>query len=114
MKLRNLDQKETEIVRKCMECIADGKVILHDFEFHVVMGVTVEEFIEIYNSWPEINENDNVVSTAINNSMNNLLGYPHGKHHRWEEFIDVPLDKIAKVFNKWCDSSVDSYFNGIK
>lgn len=101
MKLKNLDGKETEIVQKCMECIAGGKVILHDWEFQLVMGVTVDEFIEIINTWPEIDENDENVLMAINNSMNNLLGYPHGKHDQWEEYMDVPLNRINEVFQKW-------------
>ncbi len=97
-----------------MECIVGGRVILHDFEFQTVMGIEIEEFIEIFNSWPKINENDEKVFIAINNSMNNLLGYPHGRYHIWEEFIDVPIDQIAEVLKKWRGSDIDSYFHGVE
>jgi len=114
MVLRNLNSDETEVVRKCLKCIADGKVILHDWEFQTIMGITTEEFLNIYELWPEVDEKDELVEMAIANSMNNLIGYPHGKHHCWAELMDVPISKIIDVFTKWKGSQIGSYFDGIQ
>ena len=101
MKLRNLTESETETVRACLQCVAEGNVILHDFEFSSLIGVEVSEFIDIYNQWPEIDESNEIVNMAMNNAMNNLLGYCHGRHDNWSDYMDISLDEIRKVFEKW-------------
>ena len=97
-----------------MQCVAEGHVILHDFEFQTIMGVDVEEFIDIVEAWPEIDEKNEKVKSAINNSMNNLLGYPHGMHNKWSEVMDPSLQEIARIFRKWRGDHVDSYFDGME
>lgn len=114
MALRNLDEEESEIVKECMQCIANGEVILHDFEFQTIMGVNVEEFLEILNMWPNLDESDIKVRAAINNSMNNLIGYPHGMQKRWNDVMDTPLTKISDILQKWRSSNVHSYFEGME
>ncbi len=43
MTLTNLTEDEKQIVFECLKCVASGKVILHDWEFPIIMGVELEE-----------------------------------------------------------------------
>jgi hypothetical protein len=39
---------------------------------------------------------------AINNSFNNLLGYPtRNKQELWPKFISVRGIELARIFDKW-------------
>ena len=114
MKLENLTEEETSVVKACMDCVAGGKVILHDFEFQTVMGVDVDEFLAIVNAWPDIDEKNENIRMAINNSINNLLGYHHGMRKRWHEVMPISLEEISRVFRKWKGVSVNSYFKGME
>lgn len=109
-KLKNLNEEETNVVRKCLECIATGQVILHDNEFQLIMGIEVAELNEILESWLDIDQSDEKVFLAINNSMINLLGYPHGCYHRWSEFMDIPLASIAGIHEKWRGDNIEAIF----
>ncbi len=101
MPLSSLEPRELEIVRSCLECIAGGEVIFHDFEFDAIMGVTVEEFFTIYDDWPLLDEADEKVLLVINNTFNNLLGYPHGLQLHWEQYVGHTVEEIGVVFGKW-------------
>lgn len=114
MKLKHLTEDETKIVKACMDCVAGGEVILHDFEFQTVMGVDVDEFLAIVEAWPNIDESDDNTRMAISNAINNLLGYPHGMQKRWHEVMPISLDEISRVFRKWKGRNVNSYFEGME
>lgn len=114
MPLAQLTDDEKALVFECLKCVAAGKVTLHDWEFQTIMGIEVKDLLAVVNKWPEVDDSEEVVFLAINNSMNNLLGYPHGKHFMWSEFIHAPQSEIARVFAKWRGDPVSSYFDGIR
>lgn len=101
MSLQGMTQAELEVVKECMQCIADGKIIKHDVEFETIMGIDVNELNAILEEWPAVNESDHKVQAAISNSMNNLLGYTHGKLDGWEEYMGSSRDEVSRVFKKW-------------
>jgi hypothetical protein len=37
------------------------------------------------------------VALAVNNSLNNLVGYPHGQDSVWSQWISVDRPKLASV-----------------
>ncbi len=112
MGLKSLTKEELEIVRQSMQCVANGNVILHDVEFQTIMGVDVDEFLDIFEAWPNLDENDVNVRTAINNTLNNLIGYPHDLQESWNEVMETPLSEVARVFQKWKGSDINSYIDG--
>ena len=114
MGLENLTKKELEIVRQCMQCVANGKVILHDVEFQTIMGVDVDKFLEIFQAWPNLDEEDENVELAINNTFNNLIGYPHDMQKSWNEVMETPLSEIARIFQKWKGADIHSYIDGME
>ena len=107
MPLSSLLPKELDIVRSCLECVATGEVIFHDFEFEAIMGVTVDEFLSVYESWPELDETELKVRLSINNALNNLLGYPHGANLHWEQHVGYTVDEIRLVFSKWREPNAE-------
>ncbi len=43
-----------------------------------------------------------LANLAINNSFNNLLGYPtRNKQELWPKFISVSGIELARIFDKW-------------
>jgi hypothetical protein len=114
MALNNLTEEETETVFQCLRCVARGKVILNDWEFQTIFGIEFETLKEVVRSLPNIDESTEEVRLAINSSLNNLLGYPHGKHSMWGKYIDVPQAEVARVFSKWRGEPVSSYFEGVQ
>ncbi len=114
MPLADLDPQELEVIFACLKCVADGRVIRHDWEFETVFGIEVTDILKVVAAWPNVDEKDETVELAINNSMVNLLGYPHGWHARWDSCTSVPLSEIARVLNKWRGSTEENYFDGLK
>ncbi len=101
MPLADLTEKERHVVFECLKCVAAGKVILHDREFQTLIGVTATSFKKLANAAPIIDDSKPKIRLAINNAMNNLLGYPHGYHEKWAEVMPTPLAEIERVFTKW-------------
>jgi hypothetical protein len=76
--LADLDDREREVVRECLRAAVNGP-FFPDWEFETLFGLDREEVRRVLLSWPTLNEADETVVPAINNSMNNLLGYPMGR-----------------------------------
>jgi hypothetical protein len=101
MPLTNLDEREREVVRECLRAAVDGP-FFPDWEFSIIFGLTRDEVRQVLCSWPDLNEADESVVRAINNSFNNLLGYPtRNKQELWPKFISVGGIELARIFDKW-------------
>ncbi len=114
MPLANLTEDEKNIIYECLKCVATGKVILHDWEFSTIFGIEVDEFLSIVNDWPNIDDSNETVSLAINNSMNNLLGYPHNFHDKWNEIMTATKEQVAIVLQKWRGKRIEGYISGLQ
>lgn len=113
MPLAQLTDEERAIVLECLECVASGKII-PDWEFSIVMGIQRGELLDVVDRWPDVDDSDDTVSLAINNSLNNLLGYPHAYHSRWDDVLSVPKSEVARVFRKWRGKPASRYFDGLR
>src|SRR5215470_2601534 len=111
MSLADLSPSEREIVRACLRAAAEGP-FFPDWEFSSLFGLSREELKTILASWPNLNEVDESVVLAINNSLNNLIGYPHGMHDHWSEFVPVSARELHQIFMKWKGRPVSNYFDG--
>jgi hypothetical protein len=101
MSLANLDERERELVRECLRATVEGP-FFPDWEFSTIFGLEREEVRKILSGWPELDESDKSVVVAINNSFNNLLGYPtRHKMEIWPNYISVSPWEIALLFDKW-------------
>jgi hypothetical protein len=99
--LANLDERERAVVRECLRASVEGP-FFPDWEFETIFGLGREDVRKVLLSWPEVNESDDSVVRAINNSFNNLLGYPtKNKQEIWPKFISVSGIELARIFDKW-------------
>lgn len=101
MPLADLTDDERAVVFECLKCVAAGEIIQHDWEFPTLMGIEVDAFKQLVQKLPHIDDTSEQVNIAINNAMNNLLGYPHGHHQHWEQYMPISLDEIERVLIKW-------------
>ncbi|WP_085905375.1 hypothetical protein [Kiloniella majae] len=117
MTSKNLYKQEKKVVKECLLAIASGNFLDDDWEFETLMGITLKETNLIAINYPNIQEvclknpstnsscNNNRVaqlnSIAINNSMNNLIGYQKWSTNLWSEHISVSIDEVERVFKKW-------------
>ena len=113
MPLTDLTPAEKEIVYQCLKASCDGP-FFPECEFHTIFGIQRDELREVINEWPDVDDGGGSAFLAINNSLNNLLGYPHNCEHVWNEYIGVSSEEVSNVFNKWKQSDNRSYFNGLR
>jgi hypothetical protein len=113
MPLDDLNEKEREVVRECLQAAVEGP-FFPDWEFHTLFGLEREEVKTVLKSWPKLNEADETVQLAINNSLNNLLGYPHGCEEEWPQFISVSGSEVARILNKLSGKLIGGYFEGLR
>lgn len=101
MSLADLDDGERRIVRECLRAAVEGS-FFPDGEFHTLFGLARGEVHRILSLWPELDEADESVVIAINNSFNNLLGYPaRNGDEEWPKFISVTRGEVERIFDKW-------------
>lgn len=69
-------------------------------EFRTLFGLTRDEVARIARQWPDRCEGKDV-ELAVNNAMNNLLGYPHRYWHVWSDYISVPPAELRDIYREW-------------
>jgi hypothetical protein len=102
MLLFELLPEESDLVLACLEVVATGHVIPHDWEFQTLMGVSPEEFIAVAKAWPRVEESNETVRVAISNTLNSLLHLVPdellNKHVAYEKSqIAAILTKLEKL-----------------
>src|SRR5260370_15536639 len=103
MSLASLSDKERDVVRQCLRAAVESP-FFPDWEFHTIFGLERDEVKRVLLSWPELDETDESVVVAINNSFNNLLGYPsQNKQELWPKYLSVSGIELARIFDKWKD-----------
>ena len=111
MPLSDLTPSEQQTVRECLAAAANGP-FFPDWEFQTLFGVERSEVKTILDAWPSIDETNESVFLAINNSMNNLIGYPHGREREWPQYISARPEDVARILQKWRGERVSNYFEG--
>jgi hypothetical protein len=84
------------IIGECLRAAAYGPFFVDStnpadpfWEVHSLFGLTIEELREVSDTWPNsINPNTNL---AVQNSLGNLVGYPHGMN--------------GEIWSKWLSST---------
>jgi hypothetical protein len=96
-----LDERERAVVRECLRAAVDGP-FFPEWEFATIFGLGRNEVRKVLESWPQLDESDENVAIAINNTLNNFLGYPLGEDQAaWPQFISVSRAELMAIFDKW-------------
>jgi hypothetical protein len=114
MPLADLSEAERDIVRECLRAAVEGS-FFPEWEFHTLFGIDREELRVVLNSWPMVAESNESVILAVNNSLNNLLGYPTTPtDQEWPKFISANRQEVKRIFDKWRGEKIEGYFDGIR
>jgi hypothetical protein len=96
--VQRLSAREVEIVRQCLSAAVEGP-FFPDWEFDTLIGLDRDEVAEVLAAWP--GGDADTQDLAVNNVLNNLLGYPH---HQWEilqQYVTATSADIAAVLAHW-------------
>ena len=122
MPKENLSDEEIKAIKECIKAAAYGPFFKDDgakddpyWEIHPLFGLTIQELRKIADTLPNLDLEDQNVNLAINNSINNLLGYPHGcSEEVWKQYISVSKNELERIYLKWRGESLENYFEGLK
>jgi hypothetical protein len=99
MDFDNLSDMDKTIAAQALRAAANGP-FFPDWEFHTLFGLERSEVIAIEDTWPEPYSSPERVSIPVNNSLNNLSGYPHQEDAVWSQWISVDRQQLNALFNK--------------
>lgn len=110
MHLERLTEAESRIVGEVLRAAANGP-FFPDWEFHTLFGLERQQVREIADRWPLPIIDPEVVTVAVNNSFNNLLGYPHRKDDVWSGWLSVDRPTLNDLFNHLRGRRGENYFH---
>jgi hypothetical protein len=122
MSKQNLSDDEMGVIKECIKAAAYGPFFVDDgakddpyWEIHSLFGLTIDELRKIADTLPNLDLEDENVNLAIDNSINNLLGYPHGcSDEVWSKYISVSKNTLSNIYLKWRGEKVKNYFEGLR
>ncbi len=89
MQTPGLTTDDQLLLGRCLRAAAEGPYF-PDWEFHTLFGLTRAEVATVAKEWPGVTD-EATTHLAINNALNNLLGYPHGMQDRLEADLGVDV-----------------------
>ena len=95
----SMSNSDKALVGQALRAAADGP-FFPDWEFHTIFGLDRNEVRTIAYAWPNIEANSEDVVLAVNNSLNNLLKYPHRQHDLWLQWISVSTHELDELFRR--------------
>ena len=104
-----LSNDEKNIIKECLTASAYGPFFISKnaksdpfCEIHSLFGLKMDELRKIADKFPEVDLEDEEVRLAINNSICNLIGYPHNRSgETWFKYISVSKEELNQLFKKW-------------
>ena len=97
--MRNLDERELRIIQECLFAAVRGP-FFPDWEFATLFGLSRGQVARVADRWPESALNDEI-ALAVNNTLVNLTGYPHGEEDSWDHYISAPRSSVKELLQKW-------------
>ena len=103
----SLTSEEKEVVRQCLRAAVEGP-FFPEWEFGTIFGLERDEVAAVFAAWPDLDDSRNRDGLAVNNALNNLLGYPHRREERWSDYISASRDEVAGVLAKFRGEGPDN------
>ena len=91
--------RDEKIIEECLRAAVEGP-FFSDRAFPSIFGLDRAEVATILASWPEYDDLERK-NVAINNTLNNLLGYPHKKWALWPQYLSASPEEVDAVFKRW-------------
>ena len=105
----SLSDDDRATIKACLNAAVHGP-FFPDWEFHTLLGLTRSEVEIVLNAWPNLptqtpsgyDSPGHFQVVAVNNSMNNLLGYPHGvRAGAFVREVGASEQQVAAVLTRW-------------
>jgi len=114
MALSDLTPREREVVYRCLKAIVKEDFV-PDCDFISVFGVTKDDIKEIISRWPNVDDlTEFKVARAINDTLNNLVGYPHNMDDLLFQCTGATRHEINYIFEKWRDRRISKRLSLVK
>ena len=110
MDLSHISDSDKAVVGQALRAAVDGP-FFPDWEFHTLFGLTRNEVRAVADAWPNVELNSADVSLAVNNALNNLLGYPHRQESVWSQWLSISSSELDELFCRLRRSPAESYFD---
>jgi hypothetical protein len=107
MSLQSLSPEERQVIFACLAAAAHGPFFV-DEEFHTLIGLERDEVTAIAAAAPSIDDAVENVAIAINNTLVNLLSYPHHEDEAWESLIPASPTEVERILEKWRNGGGDA------
>jgi len=109
MEIEHLSDADKAIIGQALRATADGP-FFDEWEFHTLFGLTRTEVRAVADAWPNVELTNANVLLAVNNSLNNLLGYPHHQDSAWSQWISVDRPRLDELFCRLRGRAGEAYF----
>jgi hypothetical protein len=113
MDFGSLSDTEKTIVGQALRAAADGP-FFPDWEFHTLFGLERSDVRAIADAWPEGTAPAGKITLAVNNSMNNLLGYPHNEDAVWSRWISVSREELDDLLRRLRGRDNERFFDRLE
>ncbi len=109
MNISSLSSDDRALVGEVLRAAAEGP-FFPEWEFHTLFGLQRSQVRAIADGWPDVDLDSEDVALAINNSLNNLLGYPHRQESAWHQWISADRSQLDDLLSRLRGSGCGSYF----
>jgi hypothetical protein len=99
MDFDSLSEADKGVVGQALRAAADGP-FFPDWEFRALFGLERSKVRAIANAWPQPGASPEEMTIAVNNSLGNLLGYPHHKDAEWTHWISIDRQQLNELFDR--------------
>lgn len=100
MSINCLTKNDKDIVYQCLVASLEG-AFFPEWEFYTLFGVERNTLAKIVKSWPNVDDGEEEVFLAINNTLGNLVGYPHGRPEEWKKYISATPEEVTTILQRW-------------
>ena len=98
MGLAHCSEADRKLIRECLVASVEGP-FFPDWEFSLLFWLERAEVAAVLQAWPDVGERDPCVRLAVNNALNNLLGYPHGLE--LGPYVSASEGELRCVLERW-------------
>lgn len=105
----SLSKADSAVIAGCLNAAVHGP-FFPEWEFHTLFGLTRAEVDTVLTNWPDLPDTAphgyesplDFQEQAINNTMNNLLGYPHGvQGDAFAHEVGATMQQVASTMTRW-------------
>lgn len=93
-----LSLTEIDIVKRSLQATVEGS-FFPDWEFETLIGVDRGMVRDVYKVWPNQTLDREDFGCAVVGSLNNLLGYPHGRDEELIKYVPEGREAIRAALN---------------